>query len=259
METCNKGVNLKHETTNPFNALNAVNHNLIVVEGPDCSGKTSLCEAMSLYLTGLTGRKVINCAEPGTTELGKAIRKLVKSDIEMDAKSLVFMFYAAHNQLINEVMKPNLDAGNIVIVDRYLLSTVIYQTPIHKTIMEKELFTSFIYHLNNLCNAPVPGLQLILDIDFDAYIERRANRIGEEDRFEKDDLRSYMNAAIYIDRYNRMDCFGTVHIDATRSQNEVHGYVFDLLDNHFHVQKAAYQDEKTKIKSSKSSKRTNTK
>ena len=218
METCNNGVNTKHESVNPFNMLNAAaSHNLIVVEGPDCSGKTSLCESMSLYLTGLTGRKVINCTEPGTTELGKAIRKLVKSDIEMDAKSLTFMFYAAHNQLINEVIKPNLDAGNIVIVDRYLLSTLIYQTPIHNTTMGKVKFTNFIYNLNGLCDAPVPGLQLILDIDFNTYIERRANRIGEEDRFEKNELGSYMNAAIYIDRYRQVDCFGAVHIDATKS------------------------------------------
>ena len=100
----------------------------IVLEGPDGGGKTTQAARLVAWL-GASGREVVACREPGGTMLGEHLRTLLKErsaiTIGMTAEMLLFM--ASRAQLIAEVVVPALDRGAVVVGDRYLLSSVVYQ------------------------------------------------------------------------------------------------------------------------------------
>lgn len=100
----------------------------ITFEGPDGSGKTTQIKLLSDYLTS-QGYTVILTREPGGTEIGEKIRKIIL-DVEanqMSYVSEVLLYAASRAQHIKEVIMPNLEAGNIVISDRFVDSSIAYQ------------------------------------------------------------------------------------------------------------------------------------
>jgi dTMP kinase len=73
---------------------------------------------------------VVDCRDPGSTALGDAIREILLDagdDIRIDRRSEMLLYMAARAQLVDEVIRPALDAGKIVVSDRYLLANVVYQ------------------------------------------------------------------------------------------------------------------------------------
>ena len=98
----------------------------IVFEGGDGSGKST--QAQSLYLR-LRRRaiKVLRTHEPGGTPLGQALRRLLKSGEAMTPISELMLFEAARAQLVQQVIRPFLDQGGVVIADRFTSSTMAYQ------------------------------------------------------------------------------------------------------------------------------------
>jgi dTMP kinase len=89
----------------------------VALEGPDGSGKTTQAARLASWLRS-TGREVVACREPGGTTLGELT-------IGMRAEMLLFM--SSRAQLVEEVIRPALGRGAVVVVDRFLLSTVVYQ------------------------------------------------------------------------------------------------------------------------------------
>lgn len=100
----------------------------IAIEGPDGSGKTTQAARLVEFLRG-TGRTVVACREPGGTLLGDQLRSLVLNRSEMApvlrAETLLYM--ASRAQLVEDVIRPALASGAVVVTDRYLLSNVVYQ------------------------------------------------------------------------------------------------------------------------------------
>ncbi len=99
---------------------------LVTFEGIDGCGKTT--QARFLYRF-LKKRKipVILLKEPGGTPLGEAIRKLLLHSQQISAWSELFLYLASRAQLVEEVVRPALAKGKVVILDRYLDSTLAYQ------------------------------------------------------------------------------------------------------------------------------------
>lgn len=99
-----------------------------VFDGIDGAGKSTQIERFSDWLSSL-GHEVVRCHDPGSTELGNRIRRLVldKSEIPIHIRSEVLMFSVARAQLVEEVIRPALAAGKTVVCDRYFFSTVVYQ------------------------------------------------------------------------------------------------------------------------------------
>jgi len=98
----------------------------IVFEGGDGSGKST--QARSLFRRLRRRRvKVLRTHEPGGTPLGQALRRLLKSGEAMTPISELMLFEAARAQLVQQVIKPFLDQGGVVIADRFTSSTVAYQ------------------------------------------------------------------------------------------------------------------------------------
>ncbi len=97
------------------------------LDGPDGGGKSTQCRLLAEWLRG-RGRAVTTCADPGGTALGQNLRDLLlHGQTPMSAWSEALLYMASRAQLVADVIRPALAAGHVVVSDRYLLSTVVYQ------------------------------------------------------------------------------------------------------------------------------------
>ncbi len=97
----------------------------ITFEGVEGSGKTTQAELLG---EALSARNAVVVREPGGTELGERMREvLLFGGMQIDAEAEMYLFMAARGQLIAEVIRPGLEAGQVVIADRYHDSTLAYQ------------------------------------------------------------------------------------------------------------------------------------
>jgi dTMP kinase len=100
----------------------------ITLDGIDGSGKSSQVELLSQHLEA-TGKRVLRVRDPGGTAPGEAIRSLLlDSQLEMHRRCEALLFLAARAQLVEEQIRPALQAGTVVISDRFLLANVVYQS-----------------------------------------------------------------------------------------------------------------------------------
>lgn len=152
----------------------------ISLEGIDGSGKTTLKE----NLLALMGKKhqVIGIREPGGTVISEKIRDMLL-DVRNDGiigKTEALLYAAARSQLVEEVIRPALAQGKIIIADRYMDSTIAYQG------YGRGLDIEFLEDLNRLCTGGLkPDLTLLLDID---PWEGQRRRKDIPDRLEKEGM-----------------------------------------------------------------------
>jgi dTMP kinase len=100
----------------------------LVLEGPDGGGKTTQAARLGDWLRG-RGFDVLACREPGGTALGNRLRALVteRDAVSIAIRAEMLLFMASRAQMIDEVIRPALEAGRVVVCDRFLLSTLVYQ------------------------------------------------------------------------------------------------------------------------------------
>lgn len=171
----------------------------ITIEGTEGSGKTRQAKLLCAYLKGL-GYRVIHTREPGDTNIGRAIRKIL---LNPENKSLtdmaeLFLYLADRSQHTEEIIRPYLKKGYIVVCDRYIDATVAYQG------YGRKLPLSLIHRLNRLATKGLkPDLTIILDVPLETGL-RRAIKVGRYagDRIERETLafhrrvrRGYMELA----------------------------------------------------------------
>ena len=100
----------------------------VAFEGVDGAGKSTQVRLLGEHLER-NGREVVICREPGGTSLGEELRRILldpgSGDLQPEVEVLLFM--AARAQLCNKVIRPELEAGKVVISDRFLWSSVVYQ------------------------------------------------------------------------------------------------------------------------------------
>jgi dTMP kinase len=97
------------------------------LDGIDGAGKSTQCRLLADWLRS-QGHKLIECVDPGGTEIGAILRTLLlghRGDMNLACEALLFM--ASRAQLTAEVIRPALESGTIVIADRFLLANVVYQ------------------------------------------------------------------------------------------------------------------------------------
>ncbi|MGB9689817.1 dTMP kinase [Thermogutta sp.] len=100
----------------------------IAIEGGDGTGKTTQVELLCRWLEE-QGHVVMRCRDPGGTALGESIRSILlhRDDVPMCLEAETLLYMAARAQLASEIIRPALEAGKIVVSDRYLLSNIAYQ------------------------------------------------------------------------------------------------------------------------------------
>lgn len=100
----------------------------LCLDGPDGGGKTT---QLARLVVGLRqrGHEVVSCRDPGGTALGDRLRALLldRHDIAIAMRSEMLLYMASRAQMVAEVIQPALDAGRVVVCDRYVLANVVYQ------------------------------------------------------------------------------------------------------------------------------------
>ena len=148
-----------------------------VFDGVDGVGKTTQMRRFAQWLAD-QGIACTTCHDPGTTALGQRIRQLLLGDhdIPIHDRSEMLLFAAARAQLVEQVIQPALDAGTVVVCDRYVLSTVVYQG------LAGTLDPEIVWKVNQIATAGrMPDLTFILDSDIESVIQRLGS---ERDRME---------------------------------------------------------------------------
>ena len=102
---------------------------LISIEGPDGAGKTTVLEALLPRLREVYPAQVVTTREPGGVAIAEQIREVILDvdNTAMDAKTELLLYIAARRQHLVEKVLPELEKGNMVIMDRFIDSSVAYQ------------------------------------------------------------------------------------------------------------------------------------
>src|SRR6516165_2710992 len=147
------------------------------LDGLDGTGKSTQCRLLADWLRD-RGREVTLCSDPGGTAVGDVIRTLLLEHRgEMALACEMFLFMASRAQLTAEVIRPALDAGRVVVADRYLLANVVYQG--HAGGLDPER----LWDIGRLSTGGLePDLTIVLDLPPE---EARQRRGRPADRMER--------------------------------------------------------------------------
>ncbi|MCD5401163.1 dTMP kinase [candidate division NPL-UPA2 bacterium] len=154
----------------------------ITLEGPEGSGKSTQARKLSNYLEK-KGLRTIVSREPGGTEIGQKVRKILLSPTSkgMEALTELFLYLAVRAQHVKEVIKPALSEGKIVISDRFLDATLAYQS------YGRGLDRGLVNELNRLVIQGLkPDLTILLDIEIPQGMKRARGKSGKGDRIEQE-------------------------------------------------------------------------
>ena len=192
----------------------------ITFEGGEGTGKSSQINILCESLKNLN-KDVVFTREPGGTTGAEAIRHvlLTGSAEPLGADTEAILFAAARADHVNEVIRPALEQGAIVLCDRYIDSTRVYQG------CTGNVDLSFLKELEVIvCEGAFPDLTLILDLDPEEGMKRAAKRRKSEDqadRFEKENLQIQKKRRKAFQDIAREEPERCELIDASGSEKEV--------------------------------------
>lgn len=197
---------------------------LIVFEGPDGSGKTTILKKVNEKLTD-EGYKLTLVREPGGTDISEKIREIIidNDNINMAAKTESLLFAASRAQLVEEKLRPALANGEIILCDRFVLSSLLYQG------VGRGLGVDEVKAINDFAIGDIkPDLTIFFNIDYKtALLRKRAN--FSADRLENEDFDFHkIIFDAYLDIANRYKD-DIKQVDATRSIEEVSTDVLKLI------------------------------
>lgn len=152
----------------------------ISLDGLDGTGKSTQCRLLADWLAA-QGYGVVQCRDPGGTPLGDQLRQIVLDNRQtMTAQCETFLFMASRAELVAQIIRPALYAGKIVICDRFVLATVVYQG--HAGGIKSD----DIWQMGSTAtNGLFPDLTFVLDLPVELAIQRRGR---EPDRMEARDI-----------------------------------------------------------------------
>ena len=198
----------------------------ISIDGGDGTGKSTQIEQLAAWLRS-RGRDVLTCRDPGSTPLGEAVRELLldRADLRIDRRSEMLLYMAARAQLVEEVIRPALQVGKIVLSDRYLLANVVYQG--HGGGLDVPMLWSV---GRAATDGLMPRLTIVLDMPSDAAAARLQ---GSLDRMEQqgDAFHARVREGFLEEASRRQEI---VLVDATRTveqvQEDIRHVVWELLE-----------------------------
>jgi dTMP kinase len=198
----------------------------VTFEGIEGSGKST--QARLLYQRLLDSKAdVILTREPGGTELGANIRKMILESGKVYPAAELLLFLADRNQHINEVIQPALDRGATVICDRYYHSTYAYQGD------ARNMDWNTVKLLNEFAIEGLkPDLTFLIDVPVEVGFERKKTNDLGLDRIEKEDV-SFHNtvrkAYLKLGKEEKM----IVVIDGSKKEDEIKKEVIGVFKNKF--------------------------
>lgn len=196
---------------------------LISFEGPDGCGKSTQLKLLERALRK-EGYPVVVTREPGGTRFGTTLRSMLldPKNTGLSERAELFLYLADRAQHVKEIIEPALKLGKIVLVDRYLDSTWVYQG--HGRGFPLDLIT--------LCNLfAVGGLLPDLTVIFDLKAEEGLARLGitNRDRMESQSLAFHRRVREGFHALEKKFPLRVVKLDARETPAQIHHKVCDLL------------------------------
>ena len=196
------------------------------LEGIDGSGKTTQIDMLIAALTK-EGYSVVKLREPGGAKISECIREILLDPAfkgVMSDKTELLLYNAARAQVIHEIIQPALDAGKVVIADRFAWSTFAYQG------YARGLGADKVQRLTELtCEGCFPELTVVLDLTVERSRARTAKRGEAPDRLEQEkaDFFERVRQGYLAAAREYPDCVAA--IDADRTPDEVFADLYALV------------------------------
>jgi dTMP kinase len=196
----------------------------IAFEGGEGAGKSTQVRRLAEVLTA-AGHEVVVTAEPGATPVGARLREVLldRSSAGLTPVAEAMLYAADRAQHTTDVLRPAIERGAIVITDRYVDSSIAYQSG------GRELLESDVRRLSSLATGGLrPDVTVLLDIDPAVGIAR-AQRLGPADRLESEALefhRRVRRCFLTLARHGRSQY---VVINATSPPERIHAMVLERV------------------------------
>jgi dTMP kinase len=203
----------------------------VTFEGSEGCGKSTQIKRLAAWLQE-RGHDPVLTREPGGTPAGDAIRHLLQHAPEghgLVPEAELFLFAASRSQLVREVIRPALDAGRVVISDRFHDSTAVYQG------VARQLDPAMTRTVNGFAiGDTLPDVTFLLDMDAREAFQRLHKRDRERDRMESEPLAFYEAVREGYLRAAQAEPARFAVLDATSTESELAGEIHAILLERFH-------------------------
>jgi dTMP kinase len=201
----------------------------ITFEGAEGCGKSTQARALWQRLVRRSIPAVLTY-EPGGTALGNRLRYVLKRRVQDKISALgeLFLFAACRVQIINEVIRPGLEQGKVVICDRFSDSTIVYQG------YGRGLNLETIEEINDLATEGIkPDLTILLDIPPQKGLSRKHSR--SSDRFEAENMAFHHKIRDGYLKLAAEEPTRWLIIDATLPRAEIGKIIWDGVSRLLHI------------------------
>lgn len=195
----------------------------IVLEGCDGSGKSTMADKIGKYFSQM-GHSIEFTREPGGTLISEKIRDLIldRNNTEMNYRTEALLYAASRAQLVSEKIIPWLEAGKVVISERYVYSSLVYQG------LGRGLGIDEVKKINDFATAGIkPDLVILLDVEPEKALGRKLS-IDGGDRLENEDISFHQEV---YEGYKKLTQYfpEIITLDAKRSIDEIFEDIKGLL------------------------------
>ena len=198
----------------------------ITLEGPEGSGKTTQAHLLAEYLKDKEVDLILS-REPGGTSIGDKIRDILHdpTNTEMFPWAEVLLYSASRAQLVAQIIRPALEAGKVVVCDRYADSTMAYQG------YGRGLDLAALREITHLATGDLtPDLTLFIDIQPEQGLQRRLSGGDEWNRLDQETLEFHRRVRSGYLELISMAPERWVTVDGSPSIDEVHQAVRSVVD-----------------------------
>jgi dTMP kinase len=201
----------------------------ITFEGVDGSGKSTQARLLHVHLSRITD--VLYTREPGGTVIGERIRQVLLGDAAMTPHTEMLLFAASRAQFVADIVEPALDAGRLVLSERFVDSSLAYQGH------ARALGVDVVRAVNTVATQGLrPDLTLLLDIDPEVGLARARETDGKEgrrgfgDRLEQEGVAFQQRVREGFLSLAREEPHRVRVVDASRDVHDVHGDIVRIVD-----------------------------
>ncbi len=202
-----------------------------VFDGIDGAGKSTQIELFVQWLRDRSPEsgetpEIITCRDPGSTELGNQLREILlgRHETPIHICSEMLMFTTARTQLVEQIIRPALVAGKNVVLDRYILSTVVYQG--HAGLLDPE----DVWAVNKIATGGLmPDMTFVMDLDVETAMKRLGNSLDRMESRGSEYMQAVRDGFFHEAQLART---GTTHvIDAGLPVDEIQHEIRQLASN----------------------------